>query len=96
MRASDSPTWAGTLPGEMEKPDGAPPRPLYSSDLSLMTKIETVAREVYGAEGVYLEAEARKKIQRFEKAGFANLPVCKAKTQSSFTDNPKLYGAPTG
>lgn len=87
---------AGTVLSEMEKPDGVSPRPLYSADLSLITKIETVAREIYGAGGVYIEAEARKKLQRFEKAGFGNLPVCMAKTQSSFSDNPKLYGAPSG
>jgi formate--tetrahydrofolate ligase len=72
------------------------PRALYTPDLSLTTKIETVAREIYGAGGVYIETEARKKLARYEKAGFGRLPVCMAKTQSSFTDNPKMYGAPTG
>jgi formate--tetrahydrofolate ligase len=71
-------------------------RPLYTPDLSLLTKIETVAREIYGASGVYIESAARRKLQRFEKAGFGALPVCMAKTQSSLSDNPKLYGAPTG
>ena len=46
--------------------------------------------------GVYIESEARKKLDRYSKAGFANLPVCMAKTQSSLSDNPKAYGAPTG
>lgn len=74
----------------------AAPQPLYTADLSLVTKIETIAREVYGAGGVHIESAARKKLQRYEKAGFGKLPVCMAKTQSSFTDNPKAYGAPTG
>jgi formate--tetrahydrofolate ligase len=72
------------------------PRPLYDHGLGLVTKIETVAREIYGAAGVYIESEARKKIQKYESAGFGNLPICVAKTQSSLSDNPKLLGAPTG
>lgn len=76
--------------------NGSGPKPLYASELTLVTKIETVAREIYGAGGVYIETEARKKLARYEKAGFGRLPVCMAKTQSSFTDNPKVYGAPTG
>jgi formate--tetrahydrofolate ligase len=80
----------------LAKPHAEEPRPLYSPELSLATKIETVAREIYGAGSVHIESAARKKIQRFEKAGFGQLPVCMAKTQSSFTDNPKLPGAPTG
>lgn len=80
----------------LEQANANGPRPLYTPDLSLVTKIETVAREIYGAGGVYIESEARKKLQRYEKAGYGRLPVCMAKTQSSLTDNPKAYGAPTG
>ncbi len=74
----------------------AEPRPLYTADLTLLTKVETVAREIYRADGVHVEREARRKLERFERLGFGHLPVCMAKTQSSFTDNPKAYGAPRG
>lgn len=74
----------------------AAPEPLYKPEVSLRTKIETVAREIYGAASVYIESKAKKKIDRYMAAGFGNLPVCMAKTQSSFTDNPKIYGAPSG
>ena len=72
------------------------PKPLYTSDLPLEPKIETVAREIYGAGGVYFESGTRKKLQQLTTLGFGSLPVCIAKTQSSLTDNPKVYGAPTG
>ncbi len=74
----------------------AAPEPLYKPEVSLRTKIETVAREIYGASAVYIESRAKKKLERFSAAGFGQLPVCMAKTQSSFTDNPKIYGAPSG
>ena len=70
------------------------PRPLYSNDLSLETKIDTVAREIYGAGAVYFESGTRKKLQQLATLGFGALPVCIAKTQASLTDNAKLYGAP--
>jgi formate--tetrahydrofolate ligase len=71
-------------------------RPLYPSSYSIELKVETVAREIYGAGGVYFESNARRKIRRFSELGFGHLPVCIAKTQSSFSDNPKLMGRPTG
>jgi formate--tetrahydrofolate ligase len=64
--------------------------------LSIEKKMETVAREIYGAAGVYFETPARKAITKFTELGFGHLPVCIAKTQSSFSDNPKLIGAPQG
>jgi len=70
-------------------------RPVYRPDLSLGQKVETVAREIYGAAGVYLETEAKKKLRKYGELGFGHLPVCMAKTQSSFSDNPKLLGAPS-
>ncbi|MBI5085637.1 MAG: formate--tetrahydrofolate ligase, partial [Acidobacteria bacterium] len=76
------------------RPDGA--KPLYTPELSLLAKVETVAREVYGAAGVYTESDARKKLARYEKAGYGRLPVCIAKTQSSLSDDPKKYGSPSG
>jgi formate--tetrahydrofolate ligase len=80
----------------LAQPNGIQPRPLYGPESSLREKIETVAREVYGAAGVYVESAARRKLDRMERACFGRLPVCIAKTQSSFSDNPKLRGAPTG
>ncbi|HWI81695.1 formate--tetrahydrofolate ligase [Ramlibacter sp.] len=75
-------------------PDQA--RPLYGRELTLEQKIETVAREIYGAQGIYFEAAARKKLALFAAAGFGYLPVCMAKTQSSLSDNPALRNVPTG
>ncbi|MCL5742523.1 MAG: formate--tetrahydrofolate ligase [Acidobacteria bacterium] len=71
-------------------------RPLYPPSYSIERKVETIAREIYGAGGVYFESGARKKIHKFTDLGFGHLPVCVAKTQSSFSDNPKLLGRPTG
>jgi len=71
-------------------------RSLYAAELALEQKVETVAREVYGAGGVYFETEAKKKLRKFGELGFGYLPVCIAKTQSSFSDNAKLAGAPSG
>ncbi len=68
--------------------------PLYPPGLSIEAKVETVARDIYGASGVYFETAARKAIRKFSDLGFSHLPVCIAKTQSSFSDNPKLLGAP--
>ncbi len=72
------------------------PKPLYLADVSLETKIDTVAREIYGAGNVYFESGTRKKLQQLATLGFGKLPVCIAKTQSSLSDNPKVYGAPNG
>jgi len=69
---------------------------LYDGALPLLAKVEAVAREVYGAAGVHVESEARRKLERYTAAGFGHLPVCMAKTQASFSDNPRAYGAPAG
>jgi formate--tetrahydrofolate ligase len=71
-------------------------RALYGRELALEQKIELIAREIYGADGVYFEAAARKKLVAFAGAGFGHLPVCIAKTQSSLSDNPALRNVPTG
>lgn len=68
--------------------------PLYPPELGIEEKVEKVAREIYGASGVYFETVARRKLQKYGSLGFSHLPVCMAKTQSSFSDNPKLLGAP--
>lgn len=70
--------------------------PIYSDDLSLKEKIETVAKEIYGAEGVNYSDSANKQLAKLEELGFGNLPVCIAKTQYSLSDNPTLLGRPEG
>lgn len=67
---------------------------LYQDELSLREKIETIAREIYRADGVDFAAGTLSQLRRFEKAGYAKLPICVAKTQYSFSDDPKKLGAP--
>jgi methylenetetrahydrofolate dehydrogenase (NADP+)/methenyltetrahydrofolate cyclohydrolase/formyltetrahydrofolate synthetase len=69
---------------------------LYRLDTSIRDKIETIAREIYRADGVVYEPAAERKIDLYEKAGFSDLPVCMAKTHLSFSHDPKLKGAPRG
>jgi len=69
---------------------------LYPDDMPLWKKIETVAREIYGAESVIAMPMVKTKLKRLEEEGFGNLPVCMAKTQYSFSTQPKLIGRPTG
>jgi len=66
----------------------------YELEKSIKFKITSIAKKIYGAAGVNLSAEAKKEIRTLEKLGYGNLPVCIAKTQYSFSDNPKLLGAP--
>ncbi len=68
----------------------------YEDDMSITQKIESVVKKVYGGEGICLSNEAKEQIQRLEELGFSHMPVCIAKTQYSFSDNPKLLGAPSG
>ncbi len=69
---------------------------LYDLDLPIKTKIEIIAREIYGAAGVSYEAAAESQIRQYERAGFGNLPICMAKTHLSLSDNPNRKGAPRG
>ena len=69
---------------------------LYPDDMPLTEKIETVAREIYGADGVDFTADAKKKLDKFTELGCGNMPVCIAKTQYSLSDNPALLGRPKG
>jgi formate--tetrahydrofolate ligase len=71
-------------------------RPLYPLDLSIAAKIETVAREIYRAKDVAYTPGALKDIRRLEELGLGGVPVCMAKTQYSFSDDPSLRGAPEG
>src|SRR5690606_17830195 len=64
---------------ELAKDTPVDPQPLYTADLTLLTKIETIAREIYGANGVYVESKARKKLNRYEQTGYGRLPICMAK-----------------
>ena len=70
--------------------------PLYSDDLGLFEKIETVAKRIYRADEVLADAKIRNQLKEWEEAGYGNLPVCMAKTQYSFSTDPNLRGAPTG
>ncbi len=74
----------------------ASPNSLYSSDMPLVQKIETVAKEIYRAGSVVFESAAKKKLERFTDLGYGNLPVCMAKTQYSITDKAEILGAPRG
>ena len=76
--------------------DGSEFRPLYTPEMSLHTKIERIATEVYGADGVEYDIKARRQLDSYESHGYGDLPICMAKTQYSFSHNPSLLGAPTG
>lgn len=67
---------------------------LYDLDMPVYEKIETIAKEIYGADGVDFTKEARNAIDGFIKLGADKMPVCMAKTQYSLSDNPKLLGKP--
>ena len=69
---------------------------LYKDEASITEKIETVCREIYGADGVNFSDEVKAEIERIERLGFKHLPVCMAKTPASLTDNAKIKGRPTG
>ena len=71
-------------------------KPLYDTDLPIKAKIETIAREIYGADGVDFAPAAQKAIAQCEAMGLDKTPVCIAKTQYSFTDDPTRLGRPTG
>jgi len=68
----------------------------YDDDLPLAAKAETIARRLYGAEGVTWEPAARRRLERIEADGYGGLPVCMAKTQYSFSTDATLRGAPSG
>lgn len=69
---------------------------LYDLDMPVYEKIETIAKEIYGADGVDYTKEAKASIDGFIKLGADKMPVCMAKTQYSLSDNPKLLGKPEG
>ena len=69
---------------------------LYPSEIPLQDKIDTVARRVYGADGIELSTQARRQLANYENAGFGHLPVCIAKTHLSISSDATKKGAPTG
>lgn len=71
-------------------------KPLYESSLSLTEKIETVAKEIYGADGVSYAPAALKELKRIEELGMGDFPVCMAKTQYSLSDDQTKLGRPSG
>lgn len=70
--------------------------PLYELDLSIQEKIEKIAKEIYGADGVDFAPKALNNIKKYVENGYDKLPVCVSKTQKSLSDNPNLLGRPTG
>ena len=70
--------------------------PIYDVKKSIAEKIETIAKEIYGADGVDFTPEAKKQMAEMEALGMTETPVCMAKTQYSFSDNPALLGRPSG
>ena len=71
-------------------------KPLYDDKLSLEDKARKIARDIYGADDIKLSKNASNAIKKIESMGFGNLPVCMAKTQYSFSDDPTKLGRPTG
>ncbi len=69
--------------------------PIYSTELPVKEKIEIIAKEIYGADGVTYDAAAESAIERIEKLGYKNLPVCMAKNQYSLSDDAKKLGRPS-
>lgn len=79
-----------------EANDAASFKFLYDLNLSIKEKVEAISKEIYGADGVDYTDVANKQIEQYEKAGFAGLPICIAKTQYSFSCDPSAKGVPTG
>jgi formate--tetrahydrofolate ligase len=103
--AVEADPWGSGGPGVLELADAvvavadegkADFKPLYSLELGLAEKIETIAREIYGAAGVDYQGTAQKDIAQLEAIGLKEVPVCMAKTQYSFSDDPTLLGRPRG
>ena len=69
---------------------------LYENKIPLIKKIETIAKEIYRADKIILDPKVKNQLESFEKTGYGDLPICVAKTQYSFSTDPKLKGAPIG
>lgn len=70
--------------------------PLYDDDMPLWDKVKTIATQTYGADDIIADKKVRDRFKAFQDSGFGHFPVCIAKTQMSFSTDPKLMGAPTG
>ncbi len=64
--------------------------------MSILKKVETIAKEIYGANGIEADEKIKEQVKKIEDSGFTKFPVCIAKTQYSFSTDPKLKGAPSG
>lgn len=95
---SDGGDGATDLAEEVVRLCDEPSQIKYAYDLedSLETKVEKIVKNVYRGDGVEFSSKARRQLKKFEKMGHGNMPICVAKTQMSFTDNPKQKGAPEG
>ena len=71
-------------------------KPLYDWKTPVVEKIETIAKEIYGADGVDFDNKAKLNLRRIDRLGFNDFAICMAKTQKSFSDNEKLIGRPSG
>ena len=69
---------------------------LYNDETPILKKVETIAKEIYGANGIEVDDKVKDQVNVIEKSGFGKFPVCIAKTQYSFSTDPKLKGAPSG
>jgi len=69
---------------------------LYKDETPILKKVETIAKEIYGASGIEFDDNVKEQVNIIEKSGFGKFPVCIAKTQYSFSTDPKLKGAPSG
>ncbi|WP_075217838.1 formate--tetrahydrofolate ligase [Mongoliimonas terrestris] len=80
----------------LDQPRRAPFKTLYPDDIPLLSKVETIAREIYRADGVEADPKVKARFKQLEAAGFGHFPVCIAKTQSSFSSDASVKNAPTG
>jgi len=78
------------------KSDKAKFKYLYSDETPILEKIEKIAKEIYKAKGIEADEKIKEQVKKIEQAGFGRFPVCIAKTQYSFSTDPKLKGAPSG
>src|SRR5699024_9233827 len=69
---------------------------LYDDDMPLWDKVKTIATQTYGADDIIADKKVRDRFKAYQDSGFGHFPVCIAKTQMSFSTDPKLMGAPTG
>jgi len=69
---------------------------LYPNEMPILKKVETIAKEIYGASGIEVDEKIKEQVKKIEESGYGKFPVCIAKTQYSFSTDPKLKGAPSG